>query len=242
MLNRKDGSGETIATTAQEGTCDDPDADYDGALAPALRESEDHAELATFEETGMPRVEGWESTMNLGAKCYRCWRCGQIVSSSAGFLGNPGAIYICPNCKYPTLLAEGRQYPGGRAGNPVPDLPEPVGGAYQEARDCMGASAYTAASLMCRKILMNVAHDQGAKEGLGFVEYVEYLADKHFIPPNASGWVDLIRQKGNEATHEIKPINKTEATQLLTLTEMMLKIIYEFPKAVPATSNGDDAS
>ena len=50
---------------------------------------------------------------------------------------------------------------------------------------------------------MNIAVVQGAEEGLKFIEYVEYLASNGFIPPNGKGWVDHIRQKGNEATHEI---------------------------------------
>lgn len=50
---------------------------------------------------------------------------------------------------------------------------------------------------------MNIAVSQGADEGLRFVEYVEYLANSGFVPPNGRGWVDHIRKKGNEATHEI---------------------------------------
>ena len=50
---------------------------------------------------------------------------------------------------------------------------------------------------------MNLAVSQGADQNLKFIEYVDYLACNGFVPPNGRGWVDHIRKKGNEATHEI---------------------------------------
>jgi hypothetical protein len=45
-------------------------------------------------------------------------------------------------------------------------------------------------------MLMNIAVHEGAPEGQKFVEYVTYLADKGFVPPNGKHWVDHVRQKG----------------------------------------------
>lgn len=83
-------------------------------------------------------------------------------------------------------------------------------------------------------MLMNIAVEQGANEGLKFIEYVEYLAKNGFIPPNGKTWVDHIRRKGNEATHEIALMNQTDAEELVAFVEMLLKFIYEFPARVPA--------
>ena len=82
-------------------------------------------------------------------------------------------------------------------------------------------------------MLMNIAVEQGAKEGLKFIEYVEYLASNGFIPPNGRVWVDHIRKKGNESTHEIAVMNQQDAEELVSFTEMLLKFIYEFPSRVP---------
>ena len=82
-------------------------------------------------------------------------------------------------------------------------------------------------------MLMNIAVAQGAKEGLKFIEYVSHLADNGYIPPNGTGWVDHIRKKGNEATHEIALMGKDDAEELILFTEMLLKFIYEFPARVP---------
>jgi hypothetical protein len=82
---------------------------------------------------------------------------------------------------------------------------------------------------------MNIAVAQGATEGLKFIEYVNHLADKGYIPPNGRGWVDHIRKKGNEATHEIALMTQADAEELLAFTEMLLKFVYEFPSRVPST-------
>jgi len=80
---------------------------------------------------------------------------------------------------------------------------------------------------------MNIAVSQGAKEGLEFIKYVNYLSDKGYIPPNGKHWVDHIRKKGNEATHEIALMKENDAKELMAFTEMLLRFVYEFPKSVP---------
>jgi len=82
---------------------------------------------------------------------------------------------------------------------------------------------------------MNIAVQQKAKEGLKFIEYVEFLSDNGYIPPNGKGWVDHIRKKGNEATHEILLMSQTDAVELIGFVEMLLKFVFEFPNRVPAT-------
>jgi hypothetical protein len=80
---------------------------------------------------------------------------------------------------------------------------------------------------------MHIAVEQGAKVGESFLTYVEFLASSGYVPPNGKGWVDHIRQKGNEANHEIKLMTVEDATELISFSEMLLKFIYEFPNRVP---------
>ena len=124
------------------------------------------------------------------------------------------------------------QTPGFPYGNTVNSIPSDVETLYNEARNCTSCSAYTASVLCCRKLLMNIAVSKGAEEGLNFIEYIEYLSDKNFIPPNGKDWVDHIRTKGNEATHEIAIMKKEDAEELITFIEMLLKFIYEFPATI----------
>ena len=75
---------------------------------------------------------------------------------------------------------------------------------------------------------MNIAVAQKAKEGLHFIEYIEYLVNNGFVPPNGEGWVDHIRKKGNEATHEIVPMTHKDAIDLVVFSEMLLNLSMNF--------------
>ena len=79
---------------------------------------------------------------------------------------------------------------------------------------------------------MNIAVAKGADEGKKFIEYVRFLGDKHYVPPDAIDWVDEIRQRGNEATHEIKIMTSSDAAYLIDFCSMLLKLTFEFPGKV----------
>ena len=157
------------------------------------------------------------------------------MASSIGFFSDQKeTIYVCPHCDAPSIfLVDGSQIPGVPPGNQVEHLPKEIEALYQEARKAAAASANTGAVLLCRKLLMNIAVNLKAPPGLKFIEYVEYLAKEGYVPPNGQGWVDHIRKKGNEATHEIMLMNAGDAQELIAFAEMLLKFIYEFPKKIP---------
>jgi len=180
----------------------------------------------------------WHNTSQIGSKQYTCGWCDNLVASPVGFhcQGKPDErIYICPHCDRPSIFSGYSQEPGVAYGSGVGHLPADVASLYQEARNCTSASCHTAAVLICRKLLMNIAVSQGAKPGQSFISYVEHLADNGYVPPNGKGWVDHIRKKGNEATHEIVLMTQDDAKELISFAEMLLKFIYEFPNRVPAS-------
>jgi hypothetical protein len=190
----------------------------------------------------------WINTGGIGSKSYVCGFCGNRIAPNTGYLakhagtGNIDAyLCICPNCTNPTFIddREAKQVPGVRPGSNVMGISdEGVKTLYNQARDCMSLAAYTAATLLCRKILMNLAAQQGAKPGESFVGYITYLDEKGYVPPNGKKWVDRIRTKGNEATHEIRLTDKQEASQVLTFTEMLLRFVYEFPSMLGENDQG----
>jgi hypothetical protein len=93
----------------------------------------------------------------------------------------------------------------------------------------MKVNSFTSAVLTCRKLLMHIAVEKGADKGKSFLEYVDYLSQKGYVPPDGKGWVDHIRTKGNEANHEIKIMSPADAGDLISFAEMLLKFVYEFP-------------
>jgi len=144
-------------------------------------------------------------------------------------------LYVCPNCQLPTIVwANGeRSFPNALPGASVENVPRELSILYNEARSSVAVGAYTGAVLICRKILLNLAVAQGAKEHLRFVEYVEFFADNGYVSPHGRIWVDYIRVRGNEANHEIELMQKQDALMLITFIEMLLRLIYEFPSKVP---------
>jgi uncharacterized protein DUF4145 len=182
-------------------------------------------------------VRSWNNIQSTAARPYQCPYCGKEIASEKAFSSGHGDwIHVCPLCTNPTYFTyEGDQFPDVSPGEDVAHVPPDVDALYREARDAIGAGAYTGAVLLARKLLMNIGVAQGAKEGESFVAYVEYLADKGFVPPNGRGWVDHIRTKGNEANHEIVVMARTDAEELISFIEMLLKFIYEFPSRVPQT-------
>jgi hypothetical protein len=163
----------------------------------------------------------WNNTKDISSRNFKCGYCGKEVASNKGYNSkfpsyHPGRrtvetedfgyIYICHFCNKPTFFNKrsGEQTPGAIFGNDIENInDEFVNDLYNEARRCISSNSFTASVLCCRKLLMHIAVSKGAPKGKSFIEYVEYLSGKHFIPPGGESWVDHIRKKSNEANHEI---------------------------------------
>ena len=125
---------------------------------------------------------------------------------------------ICPNVIVPTYFDEDRvQIPGVAPRSPAKHLPADVDTLYEEARRATAGNAPTTAVLAIRKLLMHIAVSQGDAPGKGFVDCVDFLAAKGFVPPGGKGWADHIRKRGNEANHEIRLMTITDAEDLIAL-------------------------
>lgn len=181
----------------------------------------------------------WINIREVGPKSFKCGYCGHLVSSVKTYHTNQHSpnnlsIRICPHCEEPTFFKGESQIPGVSPGNEISHLPKDVEALYAEARAAVAANAFTAAVLASRKLLMNIAVSLKAPVGRTFIDYVEFLAQAGYIPPNGRAWVDHIRKKGNEATHEIHLMTRADAEELIVFLEMLLKFIYEFPSRVPS--------
>lgn len=200
------------------------------------------------EELGIKGVNrmSWNNLKDLHARVFRCGHCGEKVSSSKGYFEEDELqfVYICPNCNKATYfdIVSDKQSPGIIFGNDVKNVPDNIYKLYNESRQCLSVQSYTASIMTCRKLLMNIAVEKGAKVGLSYKEYVGYLEQQHYTPPGSKEWVDHIRQKGNEANHEIKIMEKEDAEELIGFIEMLLKFIYEFTSKMKAKKQDNQST
>ena len=163
---------------------------------------------------------------------YTCSHCTANVSGAvvASYESPTGPIrwLLCPNCADGSVLTRsGIVHPPSKFGPVIEGLPQQVSEAYDEAKNCASVNAYTACELICRKILMYVAVEKGAQQGDTFVNYLGYLEGHGYITPPMKGWANLIRQHGNQSTHELISPNKDRAESTLTFTAELLRLIYE---------------
>lgn len=163
-----------------------------------------------------------------------CGWCDSVIAPNMGYrvFSNSaviGYIYLCPNCKEIVLVnIDGEVFPKSKYGKQLNKLPEDIMKMYEECRNCFSIGAYTSIVLIARKLLMHLAVQNGAQEGLKFIEYVDYLDSNHFVPANSRNLYDCIRKQGNEATHEIILKTKEDAEKILNFLSMILTFIYEF--------------
>ncbi len=184
----------------------------------------------------------WSGTGTIKSKRYVCSYCNCRVSSDTGYKsGVSQIILICPDCDSPTYFphhSKDKYIPSPSFGENVINLPDDVKKLYAEARRCMSVSAYSSTVMLCRKLLMHIAVEKGAKGKLSFSDYVNWLDENNYIPPDGKGWVDYIRKKGNETNHVIQIMEKDDAEKLITFIGMLMKIIYEYPSMIPQPENG----
>lgn len=171
-----------------------------------------------------------------------CGYCGNKVGAEATQPRNPsdGGVWLqCPVCtKLSVSDLYGRQFPQQLPGRAVDNLPTDLDRAWLEARRSFATGAFTAAEIMCRKILMHLAVDvASAHPGKSFVEYVDVLNEAGYITTGLRSVVDQVRARGNVANHDLPASTEQQAAQTISIVEYLLHSIYELPAlAGPATA------
>ena len=192
----------------------------------------------------IPENAAWLDPKTMPPEPYECGYCSHEVSSEKGYAlakgrsaNVVGFVRICPHCLAPSFFApSGDIIPGVPYGKPVDEVPDDVNELYEEARRCASENCDTAAVLLCRKIIAHIGVGLQAEQGQDVPYYVTYLSDEGHIPPSGKDWVELICNKSNEAEHEIVEMSASDAEDMITFVEMLLRCTYEFPNRLPAAS------
>jgi hypothetical protein len=183
-----------------------------------------------------------------------CGHCGRAVGAEIVYdsvmWGNvSGSTYVpqpsaslwlrCPHCGEGSVRTRnsGVIYPVPRPGRTLEHLPAEMVWAWEEARSAYSVGAYTAAEMMCRKILMHVAEDKGLAEvGSSFVSCMDALHAAGFITKGLEAVVDQVRGRGNLANRHLPPSSEQESHVTLMITQHLMEAVYELPgiAAAPA--------
>lgn len=189
---------------------------------------------------------GWQPSPD--ARRYVCGWCGHSVVSQVGLFKheqwmdadslNFGTmnekvrdIRACPDCGGATTFVRDEQYPKPLLGDSLDPRNKSrdvqlVIALYNEARVAISQGASSCAVLLFRKLLMHIAVEQGAKAGLRFVQYVEFLKDQGVVGKPMHGLLSRIKDDGNEENHEIVRATPEKAQDLLTLVTLLIRSVY----------------
>lgn len=183
----------------------------------------------------------WHGATAIQPRNYHCGFCDSAVGSNTGFIsvgeGRNSIVMICPACNQPTYFQHGvgPGIPGVKPGPSVSGAGPEVIELYEEARSAASANAFTAAVMVCRKLLMNISVDLGAKPNLKFVQYVNFLAENSFVSPRMKEYTDYLRTLGNDANHEIDHRTKDDAEIAIDFIAAIIRHNYEMPMRLPSS-------
>jgi len=177
-----------------------------------------------------------------------CDQCAAVVD--ADVVGNyvvtselaPSAMYSllkCPRCSAPFLVQQGEDIFGD--GWNAPDrlfppevqalgnsVPRSIQAAFEEARKCLRARAFTAAAMMCRKTLEGVCAAHDAKN-MTLAAALNKLQDQGTIDKRLFEWADALRIFGNEAAHDVEvTIEGLDASDMMDFTRALVEYVFTF--------------
>lgn len=109
---------------------------------------------------------------------------------------------------------------------PEADWPKEMKRLYMEASTAFSAGAYTAAAMVCRKLLMVIACKEGDVEGKSFLQYVDYIVEKVVPIPAARKAIDEIRKVGNDANHDVTFVDEAQSRQSMKILHYLLRAVY----------------
>ncbi|MCY7675723.1 DUF4145 domain-containing protein [Bacillus safensis] len=180
----------------------------------------------------------WQDVVAIEGESFNCGYCNSLTAPSYGYVTSGydrnelivGArILICPNCKKPTFFDDNIQYPSANnIMGSIKFLPDDVQELYKEVCDSFSVHAYTGASILARKMIMNIAIEKEAAEDLNFAGYVEYLVENGVVPNSAEKWLNAVRKNGNEAAHKTRKSSKEETEKIINFLVILLRSVYEF--------------
>lgn len=150
------------------------------------------------------------------ASCNKCHAPILVQQVNVGNMAD-GDIWDTPTRLFPT---EGERT--------NPNAPKDIQVAFEEARACYRARAYTAAAIMCRKTLEGICAAHGVNERV-LATSLKKMKDQGLIDERLFEWSDALRVAGNEAAHGVGvKILEPDARDTLEFTNAILDYLFSY--------------
>lgn len=109
-------------------------------------------------------------------------------------------------------------------------VPNELRKIFREAAQCLSAKAFTAAVLMCRKLLDGLCTIHAIPPG-NLAKRLEALKTKGVIDERLLEWATELRMAGNAAAHDIATVdNRQDAQDVLDFTEAIADYVFTLRK------------
>jgi hypothetical protein len=172
-----------------------------------------------------------------------CPHCGGVQALKIG--QGPNTVWLrCATCEKGYVKNGGEVAPAALPMRTPDKLPSEDRAVWHEVRTCLGSGAHMAAVMLCRKLLLHLAVENGLEpentkgHAPGFAECVKHLQKAGVITQQMLEWVEPIKDVGNTANHKIATVTKEQAEQVASFTLQLLVLAYELrmTPAMPTTA------
>lgn len=83
-------------------------------------------------------------------------------------------------------------------------------------------------------MIAHVSHDiLNTKKDATFQTHLKALYESDYLAKGQRDWIDAIRDSAGKGIHDLEIITPDEAKSIFEFTQMMLKILYEYPTLKP---------
>lgn len=115
----------------------------------------------------------------------------------------------------------------------APDfVPDPIASQFVQAEKALQAKLFDPAGMAFRRTL-EVAVKTLDPDSKGTLQArIEALVEKQIVPKAVGDWAHVIRDLGNDATHEPQPFSEESATTLRNFAWAFLEYAFSMPRKV----------
>ena len=118
-------------------------------------------------------------------------------------------------------------------------LPDNISRFFSQAASSLKEGNLDASAMMSRKVLEVGVKTLSPEASGTLYSRIERLAEDGQITEDLNDWAHIIRDSGNEATHEEEPVTREFAEELLSFVEMFLRYTFTMPKMVEERRSDD---